>query len=148
MKGEHDALIADVRSQVAALRSRNRLSREVGQTNEPPLPELQEVFQRPHRHRPSRDQPSRPHLASRTRRWAWTFSRSVQSNREGLLFVPARTDDQPVVAHYPGVFDSLLACGGVDEDVVHPAPGFGDLQLREPSPVNGVAYFIDMLAQQ
>ena len=56
-----------------------------------------------------------------------------------FLLVPAGADDQPVVAHHPGVFDSSLAGGGVEEDVVHPAPGLGDLQLRKPFPVNGVA---------
>ena len=63
------------------------------------------------------------------------------------LLVPAGADVQPVIAHRPGMLNSLLAGGGVEEQIVHPEPSFGDLQICEPLPVNGVAQFINMPAQ-
>ena len=50
------------------------------------------------------------------------------------LFVPAEAEVHTVVAHQPEVVDSISLDGGIDEWVVHPSPGFRDLQVgRSPS---------------
>ena len=43
----------------------------------------------------------------------------------GQNLIPAGSEDQPIVAHGPGMFELLVAGGQVLEDVIDPYPLFG-----------------------